>query len=58
MSIAEFVQRQLWDPQSKRLRRAFCKAPSKVEGELPAARLALGVRKAGLLLRDNRLESV
>lgn len=37
VSIAEFVQRQLWDPQSKRLRRAFCKAPSKVEGELTDA---------------------
>jgi hypothetical protein len=46
VSIAEFVRRQLWDPQAKRLRRAFCKAPSKVEGELTEAVQVLYWRRA------------
>jgi hypothetical protein len=33
VAVAEFVKRQLWEPSSKRLKRAFCKAPSAVEGE-------------------------
>jgi hypothetical protein len=33
VSVAEFIKRHLWDPSNKRLKRAFCKAPSAVEGE-------------------------
>lgn len=58
VSIAEFVQRQLWDPQSKRLRRAFCKAPSKVEGEWTGSGPGCESRGAELLFGTSRLECV
>lgn len=32
VAAAEFVKQQLWDESKGRLRRAFCKAPSAVEG--------------------------
>ena len=28
---AEFVERNLWSPETKRLRRSFCRGPSEVE---------------------------